>query len=393
MKITIFCITLAFAAVYGELTRIPLHRHKPELHANSNAESTVGFLSTRIQSLATLPKDPATVEEVLRNFMDAQYYGEITIGTPPQKFKVIFDTGSSNLWIPSKHYKGLCVACLLHSKYDHDKSSTYVKDDSDFQIQYGTGSMQGKVSYDKVCVGNDCVSKQGFAEATSEPGLAFVVAKFDGILGMGYPQISVNKLTPFFNNLVAEKSADSVFAFYLNRDPNGQTGGELTLGGTDKSHYKGDITYVPITKEGYWQFHLDGGISVNGQSVACNGGCEAIADTGTSLIAGPKAEVEKIQKAIGATPLMKGEYMVDCNKLDQMPNIDFTFGGRKFTLTPKDYVLQMSTMGQKACISGFMGMDMPPKIGPLWILGDVFLGKYYTVFDFGKNQVGFAESA
>jgi cathepsin D len=253
--------------------------------------------------------------------------------------------------------------------------------------------MQGKVSYDKVCVGNDCVSKQGFAEATSEPGLAFVVAKFDGILGMGYPQISVNKLTPFFNNLVAEKSADSVFAFYLNRDPNGQTGGELTLGGTDKSHYKGDITYVPITKEGYWQFHLDGGISVNGQSVACNGGCEAIADTGTSLIAGPKAEVEKIQKAIGATPLMKGEYMVDCNKLDQMPNIDFTFGGRKFTLTPKDYVLQMSTMGQKACISGFMGMDMPPKIGPLWILGDVFLGKYYTVFDFGKNQVGFAESA
>lgn len=86
----------------------------------------------------------------LTNYMDAQYYGTIEIGTPPQEFTVIFDTGSSNTWIPSKKCHSL--ACYLHSRYDSSESETYKKDSREFAIRYGSGAVEGFISKVKIII-------------------------------------------------------------------------------------------------------------------------------------------------------------------------------------------------------------------------------------------------
>jgi cathepsin D len=186
-----------------------------------------------------------------------------------------------------------------------------------------------------------------------------------------------------------------VFSFWLNRNPDAELGGEMVLGGSDPNYYTGEFTYVPVKREGYWEILMDN-ISSGGETMGCDGSCTAIVDTGSSLLVGPTAQTNAINKMLGGIPVgTTGEYIIMCNLIDTMPDIDFVLGGKTFTLSPRDYVLEVTQciLGncETQCISGFMGMDLPMSDPPSWwILGDVFIGKFYTEFDVGQSRVGFA---
>eukprot|EP01027_Heterolobosea_sp_BB2_P022411 GEZU01032994.1.p1 GENE.GEZU01032994.1~~GEZU01032994.1.p1 ORF type:complete len:392 (-),score=106.35 GEZU01032994.1:129-1304(-) len=379
----IFALLLLAGAALAAPQRISLTRIKEATHGLG-----AGIVSSINRDLIASGGTPVPIS----NFNNAQYYGPIALGTPEQQFQVIFDTGSSNLWVPSSKCPITNIACKLHHKYDGSKSSTYIANGTDFEIRYGSGSMKGFLSEDVLTIGGLKVKNQTFAEAMLEPGIVFVLAKFDGILGLAFETISVGHVTPVWYNILAQGLVDeAVFSFWLNKDPQDPHGGEMLLGGIDHSKYTGDIAYASLTSETYWQFDMDD-VQLDGSSLGyCNkGACKAIADTGTSLIAGPMEQINALNTKLGAIPIRGEGIFPSCDVISNLPDIDIVISGRSFTLTPKDYVLQITSMGRTQCISGFMGIDIPAPIGPLWILGDVFISTYYTIFDFEGARVGFA---
>ncbi|XP_037818031.1 lysosomal aspartic protease-like [Lucilia sericata] len=376
-SIVVFAIIVA--VVNAELVHVPIRKHENFVKTHKDVRAEKSVLRTKYN----LPQTRDLPEEQLSNSLNMAYYGDITIGTPPQKFVVLFDSGSSNLWVPSSRCWIWDVACKKHNQYNHDKSSTYVKNGETISIQYGSGSMSGFLSQDDVTVEGLTIKNQVFAEAMNEPGNSFTDANFDGIFGMAYQSLAENNVVPPFYNMFAQGLVESdVFSFYLKREGSAIAGGELILGGVDSSLFKGDITYVPVSQQGYWQFEVSSG-SINGQSICDN--CQAIADTGTSLIVCPQAAYETLQNEIGGMYNSEdGNYYVDCSAIDSLPVVNFVIGGRNFSLEPSAYIVNL----EGSCMSSFttMGTDF-------WILGDVFIGPYYTVFDLGNNRVGFAPVA
>ena len=199
----------------------------------------------------------------IKNFEDAEYYGNVTIGTPGQPFEVIYDTGSSNLWVPSSRcLSSVFKSCRNHSLYDLKKSKTYQKCDNpgtwpeggcDLVLPYGSGTVLGDLVSDTVVVGGVPVTNQLFGEVrcalassrhkrrhlsaiagvarpaegrlaaastqvTVEPGEIWVESPFDGILGLAYPLISLPLgVPPVFDSMFKQKKvAHFSFSFYLS---------------------------------------------------------------------------------------------------------------------------------------------------------------------------------
>lgn len=352
--------------------------HVPLKPVYSSPEEKAAYLKT-VQALNFLGE---TKTMTLDDYLDAQYYGDIAIGTPPQQFKVVFDTGSSNLWVPSSNC--FSVACFTHDTFKNTKSSTYKKDGRALDIQYGSGGVKGALGVDTVTWAGVAVPSVTFGEMTTLSGVSFVAAKFDGILGMGWQSISADDIPPVYETMFKDGLIDSnSFSFYLSKTP-GTDQSKLVLGGVDPSLQSGAFNYVTLTSDTYWQIAVDS-ISIGTTKVSATG-IKGIVDTGTSLLVGDKTLIDEINAKIGTVSK-------DCSNLSKLPNTTIVIGGINYVLTPNDYVLKITSGGSSQCTNGFMGMDVPEQLKNALILGDLFISTYYTHFDYANNRVGFAPAA
>jgi hypothetical protein len=403
-----------------DIIRIPLHKRSNEeliashvqrlenalrdqVHQDRDDESIMATSSRMLRGsdteLLNVLDDAAPLSkgesESIKDYANAQYYGSVSIGSPPQSFQVIFDTGSSNLWVPKVgcSHCGLPLIGRKH-KYNHDVSTTYEQDGADFEITYGSGSVSGFFSVDSVTLADDIlVQGQRFGEIQDAGGLglAYYFGKFDGILGLGFTSISIDTTPTVFENAISQNLLDQpIFSFYLGDN----SPGELTFGGYDSEKFEGDeLTYVKLTSATYWEISLDE-IKTVGDNASYHNDpnpdgqpITAIIDSGTSLLTGPKAEIDRLANSVGATPNVVGEYTIDCKLVPSIPDIVFVIDGKDYTVRGKESVIQ----AQGTCLFAFMGVDFPSP-GPQWILGDVFMRDYYTVFNYNDQTIGFAKA-
>lgn len=325
----------------------------------------------------------------LSDIKNSQYVGHIKVGSPGQHFEVIFDTGSSNLWINSADCPS--PACQIHHRFDHRASSTFRSVGMDMSVKFGTGSIDGYLGQDTFTLGPIVVRGQTFGSITQENGQVFMTGKFDGILGLSFPSLSAAGYTPVFDNIIQQKLLSAnMFSFYYSKLPRQMS--TLVLGEPNPTLFVGSIRYLHVSKPYYWQVVLkDIRIGNELQNVCATPPCKAVVDTGTSLLTGPSDAMASLLERLHVNS--------DCSRMGDLPDITYILadehGEQEFRIDPEFYVVKSFARGTdqpKFCKPGFMALDVPPPRGPLWILGDIFMRKFYTVFDRDSQQLGFAEA-
>ncbi|NWS61787.1 PEPC protein, partial [Chunga burmeisteri] len=146
----------------------------------------------------------------------SSYFGEISLGTPPQKFLVLFDTGSSNLWVPSTYCQTL--ACSNHARFEPNDSSTFNWNGQSYGISYGSGSVTVVLGYDTLRIQSITVTNQEFGLSQNEPTQPFYYADFDGILGMAYQSLAVGGVPTALQGMLQQNQlTEPIFSFYFSR--------------------------------------------------------------------------------------------------------------------------------------------------------------------------------
>lgn len=319
----------------------------------------------------------------------SEYYGKISVGTPPQDFAVVFDTGSGNLLLPSQGCND--EACKAHKRFNIRNSTTAVDigfasspdkplpkggDRDVVTITFGTGEISGLYVKDRICVGEVC-THGNFVAATEESDEPFGLVPFDGILGLGLQQMSEGPHFNVFDCMIRDHVLKTnVFAVFFGATDSEES--EVTFGEYKKSRMASEMFWIPVSTPGYWQVDMEDIIIQGERQRLCHGNCQVAVDTGTSLMAGPTDIVTALTGTL--------KVLNNCSNFEELPDIGFSVGGHILTLRPENYV----DRSEDGCSLALMTLDIPPPKGPLFIFGDPFLRRYYTAYDREALQIGFA---
>ncbi|CEJ01828.1 hypothetical protein RMCBS344292_16231 [Rhizopus microsporus] len=307
------------------------------------------------------------------------YYGQIGIGTPPQYFNVVFDTGSADLWVISSNCKN--AVCKSHNtSFDAQRSMTFKDETVYTQIEYGSGSVYGLLGRDNIQLGNTVTlnfTNQAIINILSL-SQDFVGSPFQGIFGLGLPRIASGDYDPPLVSMVLQGILDEpLFAIYTQH-----SAGEIDFGGIDRSRFLGEVTYVNIIDHGYWMIQLE---SAQFQETVFTAR-KAIVDSGSTLIIMPKKDAEAYHQRIkGAFKNGDGTWSFPCKNVKSLQPLTLRTATATLYLPAETLFLTPMQTNGHTCLSGVAGQDVDT-----WVLGDVFLKQFYTVFDVGRRQIGFA---
>ncbi|CAM9567639.1 unnamed protein product [Discosporangium mesarthrocarpum] len=348
------------------------------------------------------------------------YSGFISLGTPPQDFRVVFDTGSRDLWVTgSDCTSGDCDGDV--AKYDSSVSTTYIKNGTTLNPTYEDGSTaRGVYSSDVLTIGT-LSARTTFGEMSKR---SLVSCDYvDGILGLAPLSTEPPLVSSAFESMYKEGAVgESVFAFFMGDVDTNTPNGLLTLGGVEQNHYEGCLEWMDLdvshTASGYWAVRIMN-FKVGDNDIIAHS-VVGILDTGTAMIKGPYEDVGYLAYLAGAhcarfdepasNSASSGVEWLDCRKDaekvelfvmtcdSQFEDINLSFGGDVFPMSPhqllipfSDFAATSSSLDESAselCILGVLGHGNHE-----WILGDVFLRAFYTAYDIQENKIGLAVSS
>ncbi|CAD7926060.1 unnamed protein product [Amoebophrya sp. A120] len=358
------------------------------------------------------------LQEQTRTMHATQYYGDLTVGG--QKFSVIFDSGSGHLLIPGPKCES--AACLQKNRHVYDlkgskkgmaigwtdEPTKSVADDSEDRdvtsISFAAGEVVGNYYRDEVCLGGSesskSASKKGsgnskdvklcgmadFIAMQEESDNPFKDSVWDGVLGLGQDLTENSEFSVLQKVLhhsgeteanASAKEKDGIFSFYLHN-----YGGEINFGRAavqDRIKPNAVVTKAPISVDGYWQFDVED-ITINGEKTGLcqkykGGKCQAVVDTGSSLLMAPANMLAQISARLNID---------DKCKKAKLPSLGFLVQGRNLELPAEEYLDRTD----KDCFIAMMAIGDTGR-GPIFVLGYPFLRNFFTSFDFDKKELGF----